>query len=161
MDDNYVWNKLKFVRTKDFCQYYVYEELKPDTLLKVDFVNDIAAHFGGFTSTDLFYKTDSIRNILSNKVSALFRLAAKDVVDLLYLSYTNNFHWTDLIDEAREKDSGIDATVVSEVLESFPKIKLDEISWITKPNYDQLMEGIKKISIDCLEVKSNSLCKNI
>jgi predicted nucleotidyltransferase component of viral defense system len=157
--DNFSWKKRKFIKTKDFCQYFLFDPLRPEVVLKVDFVNDIASHFGGLFETELFYKTDSVRNILSNKVSALFRLAAKDVVDLIYLSYNYHFDWSEIIEEAREKDSGIDATVVAEVLKSFPKNKFNEIIWIKNPSYEQLMMDLTQMSRDCLEVKENSLCK--
>ncbi|WCL51192.1 nucleotidyl transferase AbiEii/AbiGii toxin family protein [Leptospira sp. GIMC2001] len=157
LDDEYIWNEKKFIKTKDFCQYFIYTNHKPDVVLKVDFVNDIASHFGGILETELFIKTDSVRNILSNKISALFRLAAKDVVDLVYLAANYSFHWSDIINEAREKDSGIEATVVSEILKTFPVKKLDEINWVVKPNNERFMLNLMQMAKDCIEVKANSL----
>jgi hypothetical protein len=126
--------------------------------LKVDFVNDIATHFGGLTETKLFFRTDSVRNILSNKVSALFRLAAKDLVDLVFLSYRFQFDWSEIVDEAREKDSGIEVSIVAEILSSFPVQKLDEIFWVAPPDVKKIQNDIQQMAKDCLEVKSNSLC---
>ncbi|MDR2795336.1 MAG: hypothetical protein LBB47_01330 [Spirochaetaceae bacterium] len=51
-------------------------------LLKLNFINDTAPHFGGLQKTPVLDRTDSVRNILSNKFSALFRFAGKDVVDI-------------------------------------------------------------------------------
>lgn len=126
--------------------------------MKVDFVNDIATHFGGLRETKLFFRTDSVRNILSNKVSALFRLAAKDLVDLVFLSYRFQFDWSEIVDEAREKDSGIEVSIVAEILSSFPVQKLDEIFWVAPPDVKKIQNDIQQMAKDCLEVKSNSLC---
>lgn len=51
--------------------------------LKVDFVNDIDTHFGDVVETPIYYRTDSVRNILSNKYTALYRVEAKDVADIV------------------------------------------------------------------------------
>jgi len=59
--------------------------------LKLDFVNDVAAHYGEITETDLFYRTDSVRNILSNKVTAIFRMSAKDIVDIHRICLNEKF----------------------------------------------------------------------
>jgi len=56
-----------------------------DILLKLDFVNELVPHYGEVIETDLFYRTDSIRNMLSNKLSAIFRYAAKDIADICTL----------------------------------------------------------------------------
>ena len=50
--------------------------------LKIDFVNDVSVHFGSIENTPVFYRTDSVRNILSNKYTAIYRLSIKDVVDI-------------------------------------------------------------------------------
>lgn len=41
--------------------------------LKIDLVNDVEAHFGEFIYSKELGKIDSLENILSNKISALFR----------------------------------------------------------------------------------------
>lgn len=43
--------------------------------MKIDFVNDVPAHFGEIKETPVYYRTDSIRNILSNKYTALYRIS--------------------------------------------------------------------------------------
>jgi len=81
LDENgYSWDITKgFIRAENFTTI----SLKKDsTILKLDFVNDLVPHFGGVVKTDLYYRTDSIRNILSNKLSAVFRYAAKDIADI-------------------------------------------------------------------------------
>ena len=46
------------------------------TTLKIDFVNDSAPRFGAVVSGSLFPRIDSLRNILSNKVTAIYPRAA-------------------------------------------------------------------------------------
>jgi len=52
--------------------------------LKIDYINDIEYRAGEANSTALFVRTDTMRNILSNKLTAIGRLEAKDIVDILY-----------------------------------------------------------------------------
>ncbi len=62
-----------FVRASDFFTLAVEMATFPDTRLKLDFVNDVAPRFGDLAITRVFNRTDSLRNILSNKLTALFR----------------------------------------------------------------------------------------
>jgi hypothetical protein len=48
--------------TNDFLTLVVRGDPYPDTALKLDFVNDVAAHFGDISATKVFARTDSIRN---------------------------------------------------------------------------------------------------
>ena len=66
----------EFIRREAFTSLYI-KHSNWNCELKLDFVNDISAHFGEITATELFYRVDSVRNILSNKVTALYRCEAK------------------------------------------------------------------------------------
>lgn len=60
-----------------------YVSLKVESLLKVDFVNDVSYRYGKDVKMDLYSKVDNLENILSNKISALVnRDELKDVVDI-------------------------------------------------------------------------------
>ncbi|MCZ8344747.1 MAG: nucleotidyl transferase AbiEii/AbiGii toxin family protein [Leptospira sp.] len=130
----------------------------PYTELKLDFVNDIEVHYGDLVSDNLFDKIDSIQNILSNKISALFRYAEKDIVDLLFIAKSFKFHWDEVVSEARNKDLGIENYLVSDILRTFPKPKLENIKWVGPQNLDNMMSDIQTMARDCIEVKPNSLC---
>lgn len=81
--------------------------IKSDEIgLKLDLVNDVSYHSGGFFENDRYHKIDNERNILSNKVTALQRNAPKDVADILYLSFKYNFNWMDIIEDAKKKIPG-------------------------------------------------------
>ena len=106
-EDGYIWNTEKeFTRAKDFTTLKVRKNV--DVLLKLDFVNDKVPHYGEIIKTDLFYRTDSIRNMLSNKLSAIFRYAAKDIADIREISLHETIDWTEIIFEARQKEAGLE-----------------------------------------------------
>lgn len=154
----YYWNEDDAFVGINYKRLLVKHKLHPDTELKLDFVNDIDIHYGGFQFHELYDKIDSIQNILSNKISALFRYAEKDIVDLLYIAKNFEFHWEELITQARSKDLGIENYLVSDILSSFPKKKLENIKWIEALDFDLFQIEIQQMAKDCLEVKSNSLC---
>jgi hypothetical protein len=72
--------------------------------LKLDFVNDVPFRKGKPVSTGLYRLTDTPDNMLSNKITALSRFTAKDVVDLVYLSGQFSFAWTEIISDVSQKD---------------------------------------------------------
>ena len=75
--------------------------------LKIDLVNDIAAYFGEFEIDEELGKIDNWRNILSNKVSALFRFEIKDYVDIWIISKNKKFNWREILFEAKQKEVGV------------------------------------------------------
>ena len=76
----------------------------PDCTLKLDFVNDVAFRRGLPVKTSIFIRTDTILNILSNKLSALSRYATKDLVDIVFISENTPFTWEEIFDDASQKD---------------------------------------------------------
>jgi predicted nucleotidyltransferase component of viral defense system len=75
-----------------------------NAILKIDFVNDVPYRTGVPISTKLFNKTDSIANILSNKLTALTRHSEKDIADLVFIALKFDFNWVEIFKEASEKD---------------------------------------------------------
>jgi hypothetical protein len=109
---------------------------KTGALLKLDFVNDTAPHFGGIQETPVFDRTDSVRNMLSNKLSALFRFAGKDVADIREIALHEDIDWTGIIIEAREKELGLEIPVICEILSSMPQNEFEEVYWTRKPEWE-------------------------
>ncbi|MEW6062122.1 MAG: nucleotidyl transferase AbiEii/AbiGii toxin family protein, partial [Bacteroidota bacterium] len=102
-------------RLKDFSQVFVSMKDRPEAQLKIELVNDVAEHFGDFEFHPTLGKIDSWRNILSNKVAALFRPARlrrsggfepKDISDMRSilriwsLARLKNFSWKEIVREA-------------------------------------------------------------
>lgn len=129
--------------------------------LKIDFVNDIEAHFGDITETPIYYRTDSIRNILSNKYTALYRMLAKDIVDICEIAKHISFNWADILSEANEKEIGIDAKDVSEIFKSISDDDLLKIKWTKTPNITKLRQYMNTVACDILKAQDNSIYKVI
>lgn len=126
--------------------------------LKIDFVNDIDVHFGEIKETPIFYQTDSIRNILSNKYTALYRLSVKDIVDICEIAKNYSFNWRDIITEAEQKEAGIDLKEVVEIFKSYDDSSFEKVRWINKPSISQLKNQIERIAYDMITQGPNSLC---
>ena len=143
-EDKYTWDlKNGFTRAEDFTTLKLRKDT--DVLLKLDFVNDKVPHFGDIIKTDLFYRTDSIRNILSNKLSAIFRYAAKDIADIREISLHETIDWSEIIHEARQKESGLEYIYVSEILTGIPQSEFETIAWIIKPDWEIFRNDIDRI----------------
>jgi predicted nucleotidyltransferase component of viral defense system len=146
----FFWNEEHdFIRSDSFISFKVGWK-KSETLLKLDFVNDAVPHFGEIQKTVLFDRTDSIRNILSNKLSALFRYAGKDVVDIREIALHETINWTEIIREAREKETGLEIPVVSEILKGIPREEFDAVNWTQKPDWEVFCADMDRIVFDMM-----------
>jgi len=148
-EDGFVWStKNEYTRVKDFTTVKVGKD--SEAILKLDFVNDRVPHFGEIIQTSLFYRTDSIRNMLSNKLSAIFRYAAKDIVDIREIALHETIDWSTIIHEARQKEAGLEYIYISEILTSMPKSEFETIAWVKKPDWDEFREDINRIVFDMM-----------
>jgi hypothetical protein len=129
-----------------------------EAILKLDFINDVTFRSGSLISTDLFLRTDNIENILSNKITALGRQAAKDVVDIIFICGIFSFNWEKIIADAQQKDLWVNEIEVAQTIEQFPPNKIDEISWINQPpTYEWISKRIALIVRDIITGQTNSL----
>ena len=146
-ENGFVWStEEEFTRTKNFTTFKV--KKNAEVLLKLDFVNDMVPHYGEINKTSLFYRTDSIRNMLSNKLSAIFRYAAKDIVDIREIALHEVIDWPVIIQEARQKEAGLELTYVSEILQGMPQSEFETINWIKKPEWTTFREDIDRIAYE-------------
>jgi hypothetical protein len=123
---------------------------KSDALLKLDFVNDSTPHFGDIKATDIFDRVDPIRNILSNKLTALFRYAAKDVADIREIALHESVNWPDIFREAREKEGGVDTPIIGEILRGMPESEFDSVIWTKKPEWAVFSADIERIVLEMM-----------
>jgi predicted nucleotidyltransferase component of viral defense system len=77
---------------------------KEGAFLKVDLVNDIRFHWGGFQECSIYYRVDNQRDILSNKLRSLSRRDIKDLADILFIAQTYEFEWEEIFEDAKQKD---------------------------------------------------------
>ena len=85
-------------------------------LLKVDSVNDVPFHYGGFNKSKIYNRVDSWRNILSNKIYALRRNEPKDVIDIIFIARRYSFNWENIFNEARVKDLWVEPLKICKTL---------------------------------------------
>lgn len=120
--------------------------------LKVDFVNDATYKYGKLEKQRIYSKIDNLKNILSNKLSALIsRNEAKDVVDILMISKKIKVDWKKIFSDVNSKAVGIFPIDVSRRLLDFPVEMIDRIKWL---------EGMKP-EIKSFKSEINLLCDSI
>jgi hypothetical protein len=138
-----------------FARLFINHE---QNILKLDLVNDVSWRSGQPIPTDLFYRTDTINNILSNKITALSRCVAKDVIDIIYICQLHDFNWNQLISEAVQKDLWVNEVEVAQLLEQFPISNADEIIWVgTPPTQQWISDQLNTIIGDVITGRTNSL----
>lgn len=126
--------------------------------LKLDFVNDVLFRSGHPVNTGLYRFTDTVENILSNKISALSRYEPKDVADILFIANKFSFHWPDIISDASQKDFWVNPVEVARMLDEFPLYKMKDINWVHEmPDFEGLETQLKIIIRDILQGTPNSL----
>jgi len=149
-EDGFSWSDtVEFISNKNFTSFKVRWD-KSDTLLKLDFVNDVASHFGELVKTDLFVRTDSIRNMLSNKLTALFRFAAKDVADIREFALHEKVDWQQAINDARQKEAGLEIPIICDILQGMPESEFETIAWTKKPTWQEFRGDIDRIVLEMI-----------
>jgi len=149
-EDGFFWDtENEFVSNNTFTTFKVGWN-KSDVLLKLDFVNDLAPHFGEIIKTDLFHRTDPIRNILSNKLSAIFRFAAKDIADIREIALRETINWSSIISEARQKEAGLELTYISDIMTGMPQSEFETIAWTKKPEWSEFRNDIERIVFEII-----------
>ncbi|MGI5092384.1 nucleotidyl transferase AbiEii/AbiGii toxin family protein [Treponema socranskii] len=155
--NGYTWDsEIDFIKTVDFYSVTVHHS-DFDCKLKIDFVNDVPSHFGAIVATDFFYRTDSVRNILSNKITAVFRFAGKDIADIYEICRHEHFNWGDVFKEVREKEVGIEPVEVSEIISGLPEKEFNNIKWMKRYAFSSFKNGIERIAKDMLALRDNTL----
>lgn len=148
--------KNKIILSDDFGQCFIEKE---DTLLKIDFVNDIPERFGKIIKSNLYSNVDCLQNILSNKISALFRYEPKDIVDIWVISKNTKFNWKEMVYQAKEKEYGIDPIICADIIKTFPKDKLEQIKWRKTFGFSEIINDLNIISKEIITGSDNSICK--
>jgi len=128
-----------------------YSFLVEDTL-KVDLINDVAAHIGEFKKCEIFSKTDNVNNILSNKISSIAsREEPKDVVDIWIICKNREINWKKIFTDVSSKAVGIFPPNVAKKLDTFPVTLLDDIRWIdAPPKNEEFEKDLKQITEELL-----------
>ena len=156
-ENNFLLETENIKRFESFAQIFIIHSVFQEIKLKIDFVNDISVHYGDFEYSKSLGKIDSWQNILSNKITAVFRFEPKDIADIWIISKNKTFNWKMIIKEAKTKEAGVEPEVIFNILKSFPIDKLNMIRWVSEPNIYQIKKDLEVIADDILYGKENSL----
>ena len=148
--------KNKIVISDNFGQCFIEKE---DILLKIDFVNDIPERFGKIIKSNVYSNIDSLQNILSNKISALFRYEPKDIVDIWIIAKNTKFNWKEMIHQAKEKEYGVEPIISADIIRTFPNDRLEQIKWKRNFNSSEIINDLNIISKEIITGSDNSICK--
>ncbi len=151
---NFIIDKQRLKLSNNFMQIFI---SKNDLELKIDLVNDVAPHYGEFLFDETLGKIDSLRNILSNKFSALYRFEPKDIADIWIICKNFKCNFKEIISEAKNKEAGVDPVSIFEILSSFPVDKLNLIKWNRKPDPLQFKNDLFIIADDIFNARENSI----
>ena len=153
--ENSVYNLEVPVADIDFTRLFIYSGT---TSLKVEMINDVAFRSGVPTKHPLFPRTDNVLNILSNKLCALNRNSAKDIVDLVFISCNFSFNWTTLFKEAARKDMWINPVNAANMLDTFQSGHIQTIKWIGRgPDQNLFLQQLSVMISDILSGGPNNL----
>jgi len=100
--------------------------------LDIYFVNDRVKIFGDILINNKGYRLDNVKNILSNKITAIVsRDDPKDVFDLYVISLNTDFSWKEILSNAKQK-MHFEKEYLVYRLRSFPKELFKQIKLIDK-----------------------------
>jgi hypothetical protein len=146
-------------RDVDSFDYQQIHVLRDDVSLKLDFVNDIACRQGDTIVHPAFGRTDNLYNVLTNKITSLFRYEAKDIADILVLCKNLEFNWAGAISDARQKGGGLEPGLASEIIKGIPDHELRRVKWVREPDYSIMRADLERIAMDILGGGENSLAR--
>ncbi|MCP5106851.1 MAG: hypothetical protein GY950_25935, partial [bacterium] len=112
--------------------------------------------FGDFKTTELFSRVDNLRNILSGKVSFIYKKSPKDIADIWYICKNLSFGWEGLIREAAQKRA-MEPLFIVENLRDFQSHELNRINWVTPVNLDEFENDRKRIIQNIITKSENEL----
>jgi hypothetical protein len=156
---NYVIDYRRLRKEEHYTQLFL-TKLDKSLELKLDLINDVAMHFGDLGHSKEMGRIDSWRNILSNKLSAVFRYEAKDFADIWIIAKSREFQWREIMSEAKTKEAGIDPIALFEIIGSFPPEEIQAVKWNTQIDENNFTSDLKTIANDILNGKANSLFYN-
>lgn len=138
----------------DFVRILAHEGASP---LKIDFINDVAFHYGDLQEAPFYPRIDHWRNILSNKLCALSRREPKDMADILSIARRFSFAWPEIFGEARQKDLWVEPIEISKMIQEFPVELLAAVKWVKPVDPGLCTADLKAMHRDIFHGLENSL----
>jgi hypothetical protein len=94
--------------------------------------------------------------MFSNKLTALFRFAAKDVADIREIALHEKIDWWQAINDARQKEAGIEIPIVCDILQEMPQSEFETVVWTKKPSWEEFRGDIERIVYEMINGESSS-----
>lgn len=69
------------------------------------------------------------------------------------------FDWNLALQEAEEKEAGIDAATIADIIAGFPRDMFSAIKWRIVPDPDEFFRTLSIMTLDILHAGPNSLAK--
>lgn len=142
-------------RSTDFVRFAITG--REETLLKLDLVNDVVPHIGGFETSEVLGRVDNVYNILSNKVSAIPRLEIKDFVDIIFIAVKYPFDWETIITDAMQKDDWVNPLDLARYFTELDAELFSLIPWVKPVDPSALLRCTEVIADEIIKGSVNSL----
>lgn len=150
----------RIVKASNYSRFFLRNVSRnPHIVLKIDLVNDVPYHYGELIDDETLGKVDNWRNILSNKIAAVYRFEPKDVADIWIISKNREFSWPDIVHEAKMKEGGTDPVVVHNILRSVPEEELAAVKWASVVDARAVKNDVVAVAEDILSGSDNRLFK--
>ncbi|HKL87048.1 MAG TPA: nucleotidyl transferase AbiEii/AbiGii toxin family protein [Treponemataceae bacterium] len=144
------------VDARDFKRVFIQQE---KTLLKLDFIADRVIRIGLPVIRDGIY-IDTVKNILSNKLSAILgRDEERDIADLICITMAYQFSWKTILDNLAVKESFEREDLLFRI-KTFPIENLKTVPFILKKTIAEYSDALLTISRDIRMQDENSLAGN-
>jgi hypothetical protein len=150
-------DKANLKKLENYTQLLILHPSFSEIHLKIDFINDVAPHYGNKEFHTTLGIIGSWQNILSNKITALFRFEPKDIADIWVIAKNKAFDWKKIIREAKTKEAGVEPEIIFNIIKSFPVMELELVKWITEPDLEIIHSDLSRIADDIFWGKENSL----
>lgn len=148
-------------RSASHTQLWVTRKTAGNTVdLKIDLVNDTAPHVGEPETDPVLGRVDNWRNILANKLAALFRYEPKDAADIWIISRHEAFNWREVLSDATAKEAGVDPVALHEIIRGVPVEELAHVVWAKPVDLAAITADLRTAAEDILYGRANSLAQS-
>lgn len=151
-------DRLRQLRAAAYTQVFIVRTVGDRTIdLRVDLVNDVVPRFGEHVPDPVLGPVDNLRNILSNKLAAVYRFEPKDLADIREIALHLGFDWVSVVAEAKQKEAGVDPRSLFNILSSVPAVELAQVRWTRDVDIERVREDLSRIAADVLHGRENTL----
>ena len=81
----------------------------------------------------------------------------KDIADIWVIARNKRFSWKTALNDAKEKDAGLEPLAVVEILKTFPGKKIHAINWVARPDERMFLSDLSEIGDDIFKGGNNRL----